>query len=179
MVETPGGTVYACTIDFGSFSQFNKIILNFNIIVQSISNVSRTCIFCGLISTLVTLFSQLLIENMEQQWTQDGSAFKEVHSIAAPIWHQTINNLLVFNIFNWLFTHIVLFSFYLIHMHRIPLIMPSRTISNALGKSNMYTALLWSWHPQFSSTTVIVQKVNTGWYLSLWSMMSFKVSSFF
>lgn len=125
--------MYACTIDFGSFSQFNKIILNFNIIVQSISNVSQTCIFCRLISASVTLFSQLLIENMEQHWTQDGSAFEEVHSIAAPIWHQTINNLLVFNIFNWLLTHIVLFSFYLIHMHWIPLIMPSRIISNALG----------------------------------------------
>lgn len=62
-----------CSIDFGSFLQFNKIILNFNTVVQSISNVSQSCIFCGLISAFVIGSSELLIENMEWDWTQDGS----------------------------------------------------------------------------------------------------------
>lgn len=64
----------ACSIDFGSF-QFNnlKFILNFNIVIQSISNVSQSCIFCGLISALVTRSSELLIEDTELGWTQDGS----------------------------------------------------------------------------------------------------------
>lgn len=73
VVETPGGTRYTRSIDFGSFLQFNKIILHFNLVVQGISNDSQSCIFCGLISAWVIRSSELLIENTERDWTQDGS----------------------------------------------------------------------------------------------------------
>jgi hypothetical protein len=111
---------------FGSFFQFSKIILNLNIFVQSFSNVSKSCILCGLISAVVMWFSEVSIENMDHNWPQNGSLLS--------FWHQAINKLLLFNIFNWIFALIILFSFYLIHMHRNLLRCFFGTVSNALGK---------------------------------------------
>lgn len=93
---------------------------------KGISNLSQSCISCGLISALLLKILRLLIENIWASCTQDGSSPIAFNSCS----HFDSKLLIIVGVqyIYWLVTHIVVFSYCLIHMHRIPQRMHCRTI---------------------------------------------------